>query len=112
MKQEFHMEHFSQQRWLRALRDTRTQRAYDHVVKVTLRYEPSMSDKNNRPPNVVVYGDGTRFFGGPEAQAKLKGKPVPSRKLERYFSKHPLVDRFILLDEYLTSKIDPYSKSR
>ena len=67
---------------------------------------------DKKPFRVVVYGDGSRFFRGAETQAKLRGQPSPSRKLERVFSAHPLVSRFVLLDEYLTSKIGPYSKKR
>ena len=105
------MDFYAQQRWLRARKFSATQRAYDHVVKVAVRYDPG-APMDKKPFRVVVYGDGSRFFGGAETQAKLRGQPSPSRKLERVFSAHPLVSRFVLLDEYLTSKIGPYSKKR
>ena len=103
--------HFSLQRWMRAKRFSATQRAYDQVVKVAVRFDPRVP-RAQQPTRVVVYGDGSRFFGGPAAQARIRGGPAPSRKLERVFASHPLVSRFVLVDEYGTSKNGPYTKLR
>ncbi len=66
----------------------------------------------NKPRTTVFWGSGTTFFASPKATENLRGSPAPAKKFLRAVTKHPFVRKVVIVDEYRSSTIDPYTMTR
>ncbi|KAJ3414538.1 hypothetical protein HDV05_006452 [Chytridiales sp. JEL 0842] len=96
-------DHFKSHRKIRLTTYVKEKKAEDFLVKKLVRGQPNTT---------VFWGSGTKFFASPTVSTNLRGTPAPAKRFMRAVAGHYLVEKLVLVDEYRSSTIDPYSLER
>ncbi|KAJ3410304.1 hypothetical protein HDV05_003960, partial [Chytridiales sp. JEL 0842] len=96
-------DHFKSHRSIRFDVYRREQKAQDTLVTKLVRGERDTT---------VFWGSGTTFFASKNTLQNLRGPPAPAKWFLRAVVRHHLVKRVVLVDEYRSSTIDPYTLTR